>query len=290
MFEDFQQDDDPEKPRTTDNSFPYLVQGPVDPAAVACPDPGTLASAIQGASMIASGSVDGPGGPIPLAAKSRASNALLVGASRSASGFPLAVFGPQVSYFSPEILIEMEVHAPGVPGDPLAPAIDARGAAFPGISLLVLLGRGRDFSWSATSAGSDLVDVVAAPLCEPGGRSPPTTASRHYLYNGQCLPMYQRTDAWIAKPSAGGLPEDPPAFPNPSQLPSPTPDLLNDPLFLIGPAAPLTGQRARHGDGAAHRARPRAGVRDRERAAGRLRAPALHVLPRARRQRPRSSR
>ncbi len=239
VFEDFQQEDDPEKPRTTDDSFPYLVQGPVT-APTACPDPGTLAQAVQGTSMIASGSVDGPGGPIPLAAKSRASNALLVGASRSASGFPLAVFGPQVGYFSPEILIEMEVHAPGVPGDPMAPAIDARGAAFPGISLLVLLGRGRDFSWSATSAGSDLVDVVAAPLCEPGGGTP-TTASRHYLYNGQCLPMYQRTDAWIAKPTAGGLPEDPPAFPNPSQLPSPTPDLLNDPLFVLTPFGPPTG-------------------------------------------------
>ncbi len=240
VFEDFQQDDDPEKPRTTDNSFPYLVQGAVDPAAVACPDPGTLTAALQGTTMIATGSVDGPSGPIPLAAKSRASNALLVGASRSASGFPLAVFGPQVGYFSPEILIEMEVHAPGEPGNPLAPAIDARGAAFPGISLLVLLGRGRDFSWSATSAGSDLVDVVAAPLCEPD-QSPPTTASRHYLYNGQCLPMHQRTDAWVAKPSAGGIPEDPPALPDPSQLPSPTPDLLNDPLFVIGPVAPITG-------------------------------------------------
>jgi acyl-homoserine lactone acylase PvdQ len=241
VFEDFQQDDDPEKPATTHDYFPYLVQGAVDPAAVACPDPGTLAQAIQGATMLAGDYVDGPNGPIRLFAKSRASNALVVGASRSATGHPLAVFGPQVGYFSPQILMEMEVHAPGVPGDPTAPAIDARGAAFPGISLLVLLGRGRDFSWSATSAGSDLVDVVAEKLCETNG-STPTTASRNYLYKGQCLPMYQRTDAWIAKPSAGGIPgTDPPAFPNPSQLPAPSPALLNDPLFVIGPAAPITG-------------------------------------------------
>ena len=53
--------------------------------------------------------------------------------------------------------------------------------------------------------------------------------------------MYQRTDVWIAKPSAGGSPMIRRRCPNPSQLPSPTPDLLNDPLFLIGPAAPLTG-------------------------------------------------
>src|SRR5439155_8465774 len=110
---------------------PYLVQRPVDPAAVACPDPGTRAQAIQGATMLAGDYVDGPNGPIRLFAKSRASNALVVGASRSATGHPLAVFGPQVGYFSPQILMEMEVHAPGVPGDPTAPAIDARGAAFP---------------------------------------------------------------------------------------------------------------------------------------------------------------
>ena len=241
VFEDFQQDDDPEKPSTSHIYYPYMVQGPVDPAAVACPDAGTLAAAIQGTSRIGGDSVDGPGGPIPLFAHSKASNALVVGASRSATGHPLAVFGPQVSYFAPQILNELEIHAPGVPGDPLSPSIDARGAAFPGISLLVLLGRGRDFSWSATSAGSDLVDVVAAPLCEPGGGTP-TLASRSYLYKGQCLPMYQRSDVWVAKPSAGGLPAtEPPTFPNPSQLPSPTPALLNDPLFLIGPAAPLTG-------------------------------------------------
>ena len=67
-----------------------------------------------------------------------------------------------------------------------------------------------------------------------------TLASRSYVYKGQCLPMYQRNDVWIAKPGPGGIP-DAPAFPNPSQLPSPTPDLLNDPLFLIGAAAPLSG-------------------------------------------------
>jgi acyl-homoserine lactone acylase PvdQ len=241
VFEDFQQDDDPEKPRTSDIPYPYMVQGPVNPAAVACPDAGTLTAAIQGASRIAGDSVDGPSGPIPLFAHSKASNALVVGASRSATGHPLAVFGPQVSYFAPQILNELEIHAPGVPGDPLSPSIDARGAAFPGISLLVLLGRGRDFSWSATSAGSDLVDMVAAPLCEPNGGTP-TLASRNYLYKGQCLPMDQRTDVWVAKPSAGGIPAtSAPTVPNPSQLPSPTPDLLNDPLFLIGPAAPLTG-------------------------------------------------
>lgn len=239
VFEDFNQDDDPEKPSTTDDPFPYLVQGPVDPAAVACPDPDTLETAVRGATFIAGNGVDGPHGKVLLKSDSRASNALLVGASRSATGYPLAVFGPQTGYFAPEILMEMEIHAAA--DGPGGFAIDARGAAFPGISLLVLLGRGRDFAFSATSAGADLVDIVAAPLCEPDGLTPPSFESRHYLYNGQCLPMFQRTDVWLAKPGPAGIPEDPPAFPEPSQLPNELPDLEDDPLFLLGPPDPLTG-------------------------------------------------
>ena len=48
------------------------------------------------------------------------------------------------------------------------PGIDARGAAFPGVNLYVELGRGRDYAWSATSAGQDMIDTFAVPLC--GGR------------------------------------------------------------------------------------------------------------------------
>ena len=73
-------------------------------------------------------------------------------ADKSRSGHPLAVFGPQVGYFSPQILMEQDVHAPD---------LDARGAAFPGVNLYVQLGRGRDYAWSATSAGQDIIDTYA---------------------------------------------------------------------------------------------------------------------------------
>src|SRR5205814_8807262 len=63
-------------------------------------------------------------GPLPKAM----SNALLVSGADSASGHPLAVFGPQVAYFAPEILMEEDLHGPG---------IDAKGAAFPGVNLYV---------------------------------------------------------------------------------------------------------------------------------------------------------
>jgi acyl-homoserine lactone acylase PvdQ len=116
------------------------------------------------------------------------SNALLVSAAESSSGRPLAVFGPQVSYFSPQILMEQDVHAPG---------LDARGASFAGVNLYVQLGRGQDYSWSATSAGQDIIDTFAVDLCEPDG-SKPTTDSMHYLLRGECRPIdvLEKTNRW----------------------------------------------------------------------------------------------
>ena len=70
------------------------------------------------------------------------------------------MFGPQTGYFAPQLLTEQAVVAPG---------IRARGVSFAGTSLVVQLGRGVDYAWSATSAGSDLVDTVVERLCEPGG-------------------------------------------------------------------------------------------------------------------------
>jgi acyl-homoserine lactone acylase PvdQ len=101
-----------------------------------------------------------------------ASNALLVSARRSATGRPLFVAGPQVGYTYPELLLELDLHGGG---------IDARGASFPGLSFYVLLGRGKDFAWSATSANSDIVDHYVETLC--GGDD------FHYLYQGECRPM-----------------------------------------------------------------------------------------------------
>jgi acyl-homoserine lactone acylase PvdQ len=127
-----------------------------------------------------------PGGLLALPRSN--SNALVVSARESESGHPIAVFGPQVAYFAPQILMEQDVHAPG---------IDARGAAFPGVNLYVQLGRGRDYSWSATSAGQDIIDTFAVDLCNADG-SPPTKASDHYMFRGQCQPMeiLRRTNTW----------------------------------------------------------------------------------------------
>ncbi|GIJ11831.1 penicillin acylase family protein [Micromonospora andamanensis] len=107
------------------------------------------------------------------------SNAAVISAEHSTSGHPVAVFGPQTGYFSPQLLMVQELQGPG---------ISARGAAFAGLNLYVLLGRGQDYAWSATSSVHDITDTYAVPLCVPGGGTP-TQGSNHYLFRRQCLAM-----------------------------------------------------------------------------------------------------
>lgn len=134
------------------------------------------------------GSFQPSGGASPLAFHFHnpvaASNALLISARRSATHHPLFVAGPQVGYSYPELLLELDLHGGG---------IDARGASFPGLSFYVLLGRGKDFAWSATSANSDIVDQYVETLC--GGDD------LHYLYNGECRAM-TTIDAGVLKGTA----------------------------------------------------------------------------------------
>ncbi|MFC4585081.1 penicillin acylase family protein [Sphaerisporangium corydalis] len=127
------------------------------------------------------------------------SNAVVVSAAKSASGHPIAVFGPQTGYFAPQLLMLEELSGPG---------IRARGAAFSGLNFYVLLGRGTDYAWSATSSGQDITDTYALRLCEPGGGTA-TTASDHYLYHGTCTAMetLKKTNSWkptVADTTAAG--------------------------------------------------------------------------------------
>src|SRR4051794_11461865 len=153
---------------TTSRSFPYNNGGDtIQPGNVVVDPPATASAASSAVS---------PPEAEPLHGMS---NALLVGAKRSANGRPVFVMGPQVGYFYPGFLMELDLHGGG---------IDARGVAFPGVSLYVLLGRGKDFSFSATSAYGDVVDQFLEELCNPDG-SPPTAQSTHYLYKGKCRAM-----------------------------------------------------------------------------------------------------
>ena len=89
--------------------------------------------------------------------------------------------GPQLGYYYPEIVEQMDLHGPGY---------QAQGAAVPGLAMYVLIGRTPDYAWSLTSANHDVRDVFAEQLCEPDG-SAPTRASDHYLFKGR-VPAVRR--------------------------------------------------------------------------------------------------
>jgi len=197
VFDDFHFANDPEAPTTATATFPYMTDlGPVDPASH--PD-------VDCASLVP---IDTTGPPLqdlldaisglqpPLAVPSVTSNALLVSAVHTKRGKPIAVFGPQTGYFMPQLLVEKDVHGPG---------IDARGVAFAGTDLYVQLGRGRSYAFSATSASGDNVDQWVLRLCEPGGGTP-TVQSMGYLRDGVCEPIETFQHVQVAKPSAGGPP------------------------------------------------------------------------------------
>ena len=88
------------------------------------------------------------------------SNHLVIGARRTKSGFPLLIGEPQAGYSSPQILMDYELHSP---------TIDARGAGFPGLSAIVVMGRTERYSWSPTAGGADMIDTYVEKLCDPEG-------------------------------------------------------------------------------------------------------------------------
>ena len=201
VFDDLRMAADPEAPTTSARPVPYRVADP-DPATVPPVDCASLRPVDPGSPSVADvvGALgSATTGVLGLEFPRSASNALLVAADRTATGTPVAVFGPQVSYRVPQILIEKDVHGPG---------IDARGAAFPGLDMYVLLGRGRDYAWSATSSGADNVDQWVLRLCDPGGGEV-TDTSMGYVHDGACLAIdfYQHTQ--VAIPTPGGIPDGP---------------------------------------------------------------------------------
>jgi acyl-homoserine lactone acylase PvdQ len=168
VWKDLRSENDPEAPVSVDGTFTARAQ-PGDESGNVVVDAGSLkaAATVQHAN---------------------ASNALLVGKSRSKNGHPLFVAGPQVGYAFPELLLELDLHGGG---------FDVRGAAFPGISFYILIGRGKDFAWSATSSGSDIVDQFVETLCNGD--------DVHYLFKGQCRAM-DTLDAGTLK-GKGGVPD-----------------------------------------------------------------------------------
>jgi acyl-homoserine lactone acylase PvdQ len=104
---------------------------------------------------------------------------LVVNPARSATGNTLAVMGPQLGYYYPEIVEQEQLSGPG---------IEAQGVAVPGMAMYMLIGRTPNYAWSLTSANNDVRDVFVEALCNPNG-TPATRQSTHYFYKGVCRPF-----------------------------------------------------------------------------------------------------
>jgi acyl-homoserine lactone acylase PvdQ len=193
-WEDTMLSDDPEAPTTTRRRFDYgartggrvtgsvvLDAGSVESLDPRQPAPAATPAATSTTSESTSGServdpIYPAAGPVP---SREASNFLVVDPKRSATANTLAVMGPQLGYFYPEIVQQLHLSGPG---------IEAQGVGVPGIPMYILIGRTRDYAWSLTSAGHDVRDVFAEQLCNPDG-TPPTRESTHYLFEGECRPL-----------------------------------------------------------------------------------------------------
>ncbi len=181
-YGDLRQRLDPEHPRTGTKSASWyedvsvangrgvvhLRKGSFKSAAIALPGG---AAASRAASRAVAATTAQPDGD------TRASNSLLVSGSRSATGKPLYVGGPQIGYNYPGLTLEMGMYSPGIK------VRGATSAPFPGY---MLIGRGEGFGFSLTSAGADIIDTYAERLC--GG------SKTRYRYRGRCRRM-QTVDA-----------------------------------------------------------------------------------------------
>ena len=198
VWEDFMPWNDPEAPTTLEETFDYpaLTGGEVTGSVII--DAGSVVStdlapesadddtgdgdATEGEAddaepqgMLGNAGYPAADGPI----RREASNWLTIDHDQSVNDTSLAVMGPQLGYYYPEIV--QQVHLTG-------PGIDAQGASVPGLGMYILIGRTEDYAWSLTSANQDVRDVYAEILCEPDG-SAPSVESGHYEFEGECIPF-----------------------------------------------------------------------------------------------------
>jgi acyl-homoserine lactone acylase PvdQ len=201
-FDAFRSRNDPLAPTTIrDKAFPYDIPGQIDPATTALPDDATRP--LTGVPTDTTAHCDLFAANVPalkgiaslLTLPKKMSNALVVDGRHSASGHPTAVFGPQVGYFAPQILMEQELHGP---------TLVASGVSFAGTSMIVEMGRGMDFAWSATSSGTDNTDVRLERLCDPAGGAV-DAQSKYYVFQGSCRAMRHQRFSQLALPKPGGV-------------------------------------------------------------------------------------
>ena len=208
-YDDLRARNDPEAPTTSALFTPYDNTGGLRPKLPGVALPDRDGPTAPGSGAMLRGTAPRPGTPglidlpdgstisLPLEQHGM-SNAILVSGRESATGKPLAVFGPQTGYYTPQLLVEQALRGPG---------LLARGVSFAGTNLFVQLGHGIDYAWSATSAGSDNVDTVVERLCNVDG-SRATVESTAYLVGTTCRPMasYTHTETTTPNPTSPAPP------------------------------------------------------------------------------------
>jgi acyl-homoserine lactone acylase PvdQ len=165
LFDDLSEHNDPDTPTTQTRSAPYeAIPANGDRSGNAILDDGSFkpVPSTQGSTTRGAG----------FEPHEWMSNFLMVAGKRSTNHHPLFVAGPQIGYFYPGLTFELDLHGPGY---------QARGASSPAQPGSILIGRGPDFSWSLTSAGSDTTDDFVETLCDG--------SDTKYMYKGQCRDM-----------------------------------------------------------------------------------------------------
>lgn len=171
---------DPETMVTTTNKFDYQTDVSVsNPKGLVRLKNGSFTNSyvpLPGAT--ASATAVKPQGP----GRQEASNIMLAAGSKTTTGKPLMVGGPQIGYNYPGLTMEMGLYGPSIK------VRGATSAPFPGY---MLIGRAEKYAWSLTSAGNDIIDTYAETLC--GG------SKYKYEFKGKCKPMEKVNGGTISK-------------------------------------------------------------------------------------------
>ena len=104
--------------------------------------------------------------------RAHASNELIVAGWRSSTHHPIIVAGPQIHYYYPGLVTEIDANAPGV---------HERGLTTAGFPGYIFIGRSQYQGWSLTSAGLNQIDTYVETLC---GNS-----VHRYMFRGRCRAM-----------------------------------------------------------------------------------------------------
>ncbi len=102
-----------------------------------------------------------PFGPREADGSDRASNEMVVGPGRSASGKPMLANDPHLGLTTPGTFHIVHLSLPGT--------VEAVGAAVPGLPIIAS-GRNRDCAWGVTALSADVVDLYADSLSANGKR------------------------------------------------------------------------------------------------------------------------